>query len=96
MEDNKTNFIALTGKANFAFNLNFEILKRISAGFFLTIGLLHPIIINSVSYNYYQTGKVAIEKPIPQNTNSANASNIKQKLPITARKRKKCRSMCKK
>jgi hypothetical protein len=96
MEDNKTNFITLNGKANFAINLNFEILKKILPGVFLICGLLHPIITNSVSYNYYQTGKVAIEKPTSQSINNANAPNIKQKPPTIARKRKNCRSKCRK
>jgi hypothetical protein len=93
MEENKINSITLNGNAKYTFNLNFGTLKKIPSRIFLAIVLLHPIMIN-LGDNYYQTGKVVIEKPNSQSIDSANAPNIKKKLPIAARKRKKHRLTC--
>ncbi len=93
MEENKINSITLNGNAKYAFNLNFETLKKIPSRIFLAIVLLHPIIIN-FGDNHYQTGQVVIEKPTTQDKGCLETPNKKQKSSIIPRKRKKHRPMC--
>jgi hypothetical protein len=93
MEENKKNLINLSGKINYTFNFDIEILKKFTSRIFLTVILLHLIIINSSS-NYYQTEQVAIKTPTIQTKKCSDAPSKRQKSSIIPQRRKKRRRVC--